>query len=62
MNALKRDARNVYTLEGASAWIRAGNQSIWIVKGPGFITVNVFDDRTDEVIDSIHIKQLETAK
>lgn len=56
MDALKQHARNVYTLETPSAWIRAGGQDIWIVRGQHYLSISVFDPtKNDDPIENIFL-------
>lgn len=53
---------NVYTLEGASAWICAGDHDIWIIKGMTGVSVTMFNNKTDEVVDAMFIMDKGEAK
>ena len=43
----------VYNLEGSSAWICAGSTDIWIVKGKFGVSVSIWDNEKDELVDAM---------
>lgn len=43
----------VYTLEGSSAWVCTGTTDIWIVKGPQGVSVSIWDNEKDELVDAV---------